>query len=83
MTALVSSIESLERLERAHEMIIPLSMEVFPGALQTGQQIRSWREALQKEMNLKKVRDIIDQLAQSILWAQAPHHTAVVNKLHT
>ena len=38
-----SSIESLERLERAHELVKSLSVEVFPGALQTGQKIASWR----------------------------------------
>ena len=32
-----SSIELLERLERAHELVISLSVEVFPGALQTEQ----------------------------------------------
>ena len=32
--SMTSSIESLERLERAHELLTSLSMEVFPGALQ-------------------------------------------------
>ena len=40
MTALgfysvVSSIESLERLERSHELVTSLGVEVFPGALET------------------------------------------------
>ena len=30
-----------------------LSVEVFPGALQTEQKIGGWREALENEMNLK------------------------------
>ena len=33
--SLTSSIESPERLERAHELVTSLSVEVFPGALQT------------------------------------------------
>ena len=51
--SLTSSIESLERLERAHELVTSLSVEVFPGALQTEQKIGGWREALENEMNLK------------------------------
>ena len=51
--SMVSSIESLERLERAHELVTSLSVEVFPGELQTEQKIGSWREALENEMNLK------------------------------
>ena len=47
------SIESLERLERAHELVTSLSVEVFPGALQTEQKIGGWREALENGMNLK------------------------------
>ena len=51
--SMTSSIESLERLERAHELVTSLSVEVFPGAMQTDQNIGSWREALENEMNLK------------------------------
>ena len=51
--SMTSSIESLERLERAHELVASLSVEVFPGALQTEQKIGGWREALENEMNLK------------------------------
>ena len=51
--SMTSSIESLERLERAHELVTSLSVEVFPGALQTEQKIGSWREAHENEMNLK------------------------------
>ena len=50
---MTSSIESLERLERINELVTTLSVEVFPGALQTKQKIGSWREALENEMNLK------------------------------
>ena len=49
--SLTSSIESLERLERAHELVTSLSVEVFPGALQTEQKIGGWREALENETN--------------------------------
>ena len=51
--SMTSSIESLECLERAHELVTSLSVEVFPGALQTEQKIGGWREALENEMNLK------------------------------
>ena len=51
--SMTSSIESLERLERAHELVTSLSVEIFPGALQTEQKIGGWREALENEMNLK------------------------------
>ena len=50
---MMTSIESLERLERAHEVVTSLSVEVFPGALQTEQKIGGWREILENEMNLK------------------------------
>ena len=51
--SMTSSIESLERLERAHGLVTSLSVEVFPGALQTEQKIGGWREALENEMSLK------------------------------
>ena len=51
--SMTSPIESLERLERAHGLVTSLSVEVFPGALQTEQKIGGWREALENEMNLK------------------------------
>ena len=51
--SMTNSIESLERLERAHELVTSLIVEVFPGALQTEQKIGGWREALENEMNLK------------------------------
>ena len=51
--SMTSSIESLERLERANELVTSLSVEVFTGALQTEQKIGGWREALENEINLK------------------------------
>ena len=50
---MTSSIESLERLERAHGPVTSLSVEVSPGAPQTEQTIGGSRWALVKEMNLK------------------------------
>ena len=50
---MTSSIESLESPERVHGLVTSLSVEVFPGALQTEQKIGGWREALENEMNLK------------------------------
>ena len=51
--SMTSSVESLERLERALELVTAMSVEVFPGLLQTEQKIGSWRKALENEMNLK------------------------------
>ena len=48
--SMTSSIELLERLERAYEL---LTSPGFPGALQTEQKIGCWREAFENEMNLK------------------------------
>ena len=49
--SMTSSIESLERLERAQGLFTSLKVEVLPGALQTEQKIGGWRE--ENEMNLK------------------------------
>ena len=51
--SMTSSIDSLERLERAHGLVTSLKVEVFPGALQTEQKIGGWRDALEIEINLK------------------------------
>ena len=40
--SMTSSIESLERLERAYGLVMSLSVEVFPGALQAEQKIGGW-----------------------------------------
>ena len=40
--SMTSSIVSLERLERAHELVTSLSVGVFPGATQTDQKIGGW-----------------------------------------
>ena len=52
--SMITSIESLERPERVHDLVTSLSVEeVFPAALQTEQKIGSWREAHENEKNLK------------------------------
>ena len=51
--SMTSSIASLEHLERAHELVTSLCVEVFPGVLQTELKIGGCREALENEMNLK------------------------------
>ena len=51
--SMVGSIESLKRVERARKLVTSLSLEVFPGALQTEQKIGGCREALENEINLK------------------------------
>ena len=82
--SMTSSIESLERLERAHGLVTSLSVEVFPGALQTEQKIGGWREALENEMNLKDSEAyIIDLLVRIIWWVRALHYIAKVGTLRT
>ena len=45
--------ESLNCFAMAHELVITLSVEMFPGSLQTEQKNGGWREALENEMRLK------------------------------
>ena len=48
------SLESLLNLELKHEMVTAISVEVFPGVLQTEQKhIGRWREAIEAEMNIR------------------------------
>ena len=42
-----------ERLKSSHELVTALSLEVFRGSMMIEQNIGSWREALDDEMNLK------------------------------
>ena len=40
--------------EQKHEMVTAISVEVFPGVLQTEQKhIERWREAIEAEMNIR------------------------------
>ena len=48
------SSDSLLNLEQKHKMVTTISVEVFPGVLQTEQKcIRKWREAIEAEMNIR------------------------------
>ena len=50
--SMFGSVESLLNLEQKHEMVTAISVEVFPGVLQTEQKyIGKWREAIETEMN--------------------------------
>ena len=53
--SMFSSLESLLNLEQGHEMVTAISIEVFPGVLQTEQKhIGKWREAIESEMNIRR-----------------------------
>ena len=52
--SMFSSLESLLNLEKKHEMVTAISVEVFPGVLQTEQKyIGKWREAIETEMYIR------------------------------
>ena len=52
--SMFGSLESLLNLEQKHEMVTAISVEVFPGVLQTEQKyIGKWREAIDTEMNIR------------------------------
>ena len=51
--SMVGSLGSLLNLEQKHEMVTAMSVEVFPGVLQTEQKyIGKWREVIGAEMNI-------------------------------
>ena len=51
--SMFGSLESLLNLKQKHEMITTVSVQVFPGVLQTEQKyIGKWREAIEAEMNI-------------------------------
>ena len=51
--SMFGSLESLLNLEQKHEMVTAISVEVFPGVLQSEQKhIGKWREAIEAEMNI-------------------------------
>ena len=55
--SMFGSLESLLNLEQKHEMVTTISVEVFPGVLQTEQKyIGKWREANEAEMNIRHRR---------------------------
>ena len=52
--SMFGSLESLLNLEQKHQMVTAISVEVFPGVLQTEQKhIGKWREAIEAEMNIR------------------------------
>ena len=52
--SMFGSLESLLNLEQKHEMVTAISVEVFPGVLQTEQKyIGKWRDAIETEMNIR------------------------------
>ena len=52
--SMFGSVESLLNLEQKHEMVTAISVEVFPGVLQTEQKyIGKWREVIETEMNIR------------------------------
>ena len=52
--SMFGSLESLLNLEQKHEMVTVISVEVFPGVLQTERKyIGKWREAIETEMNIR------------------------------
>ena len=52
--SMFSSLELLLNLEQKHEMVTAISVEVFPGVLQTEQKyIGKWREAIETEMTIR------------------------------
>ena len=52
--SMFGSLESLLNLEQKHVMVTAISVEVFPGVLQTEQKhIGKWREAIEAEMNIR------------------------------
>ena len=52
--SMFGSLESQLNIEQKHEMVIAISVEVFPGVLQTEQKhIGKWREAIEAEMNIR------------------------------
>ena len=49
------SLESLLNLEQKHGVVTTISVEVFPGVLQTEQKyIGKWREAIEAEINIRQ-----------------------------
>ena len=52
--SMFGSLESLMNLEQRHEMVTAISVEMFPGVLQTEQKhIGKWREVIEAEMNIR------------------------------
>ena len=53
--SMFGSLESLLNLEEKHELVTAISVDDFPGLLQTKQKhIGNWREAIEVEMNTRQ-----------------------------
>ena len=53
--SMFGSLDSLLNLEQKHEMVMAISVEVFPGVLQAEQKyIRKWREAIEAVINIRQ-----------------------------
>ena len=53
--SMFGSLESLLNLEQKHEMVTTISVEMFPGFLQTEQKyIGKWREVMEAKMNIRQ-----------------------------
>ena len=54
LISMFGSFESLLNLEQKHEMVNTISVEVFPGVLQTEQKCSGrWSEAIEAELNIR------------------------------
>ena len=59
--SMFGSLESLLNLKQKLEMVTAISVEVFPGVLQTEQKyIGKWREVIEAEINSGRVKLIAD-----------------------
>ena len=53
--SMLCSLESLLNLEQNHEMVTAISVDIFPGVLQTKQKyIEKWREVIEAKMNIRQ-----------------------------
>ena len=62
--SMFGTLESPFNLEKKHEMVTTISVDVFPGVLQTEQKyIGKWREAIEAKMNIRhsETSGIVDQ----------------------
>ena len=87
------SLELLLNLEQKHEMVTAISVEVFPGILQTEQKhIGKWREAIETEMNIRHSktyrrssgeRYLVGSTLASMCKSKYPVHFVAVDLKHT
>ena len=87
--SIFGSLESLLNLEQKHEMTTAISVEVFPGVLQTEQKhIGKWREAIEAEMSIwhskthrkpSGARDLTGSTLAPICKSSYPVHSVAVD----